>query len=568
MEKTILVVSANPKGTPELDIVKEVNSIKEGLGRRSNNSEEFDVKTIESTTYDDLRQNLLNLKQKPTIVHFCGHGAGEQGLVLQDNESNPDFVSTEALSDLFRILSKQEDNKIECVILNACFAEVQAKEISKHINYVIGMKDAIPDDLAIEFTKGFYEGLNAGYSIDTAFEVGQNCIIKKVFKQPERYREFILDEPSETAPKTKLRAHLIPKLHKNSHPVAFPRLTPSQAAGKGLSALKDLMSNPQVYAEVKAGKDKLQEACNQIKIISTYKSVHDELHNLEFECYQPIIDEERWFSDNTKMSLRNLRSYYSNLQRINGNLQETAQRKIENQPILQETDWLQDLKQAQAGLYEFIEISNEIADFCKLQPTINLLNSVLAYQPTVMDTNLNNAAKALSLASLVQSMCIIRDDIDQVKPISEQESKKIRYIQEGVKALEDLLQEYASLVIRHNEWQRIELDLRCIQSNLNQNINTLEWALSRLKTRIEKQYSDCGDEWMEEMNQLKKYEDKLNNALTMKAEISEVKEDFQAWRRQASYCFFILDKELNSFCGQLRDYIDKPLEAIIEMMTS
>jgi hypothetical protein len=568
MEKTILVVSANPKGTSDLKIDNEVKSIRKAVERRSNNSDKFVIQRLESATFDNLREDLINRHPKPTIVHFCGHGTGEQGLVLQDDEANPYLANTEALSDFFRILSQQEDHRIECVLLNACFSEVQAEEIVKHINYVIGMKDGIRDDLAIEFTKGFYDGINAGYSIIDAFELGKNAIKVKVLSKPKSYREFILDEPTETSSNTKLRADLIPKLHKNPHPVTFLPLTPGEAVGRGLSALKDLMSNPQVYAEVKAGKDKLQEACNQIKIISTYKSVHDELHNLEFECYQPIIDEERWFSDNTKMSLRNLRNYHSNLQRINGSLQEIIQRTIENQPILQETDWLQDLKQAQGELDEFIEKSNEVADFCKLQPTISLLNSVLAFQPTVMDTNLNNAAKALSLPILVQSMSNIRDDIDQVKPISEQESKKIRHFQEGVKALEDLQQKWSSLIIRHNEWQRIELDLRCIQSNLNQNINTLEWALSRLKTKIEKQYSDCGEEWMKEMKKLKKIEDKLNNTLTMKAEISEVKENFQEWRRQASYCFFILDKELNSFCGQLRDYIDKPLASIIEMMAS
>jgi FKBP-type peptidyl-prolyl cis-trans isomerase (trigger factor) len=135
-----------------------------------------------------------------------------------------------------------------------------------------------------------------------------------------------------------------------------------------------------------------------------------------------------------------------------------------------------------------------------------------------------------------------------------------------VKALEDLQEKYDSLITRHHKWQGIELELRCIQSNLNQNINDLAWSLPRLKTKIERQYSDVGEEWVEEIKKLKKFEDKLNNTLTIEVDTSNVKEDFQAWRRQASYCFFILDKELNSFCGQLRDYIDKPLASIIEMM--
>ncbi len=356
------------------------------------------------------------------------------------------------------------------------------------------------------------------------------------------------------------------------NPTDCTQLTPSQTAGKGLFALKDLMSNLEIYAEVKAGKDKLQEAWNQIKIISTYKSVHDELHDLELLCYQPIIDQEPGFSEDTKRSLRELRVYYSTLRRINDKLDQITKIKIENQPILQEADWLQDLKQAQEQLSEFIEISSEIADFCKLQPTIRLLNYVLAQQPTVMDANLHSTAKALSLPNLVQSMSNIRKNITQVQPISEQESKKIRHFQEEMKALEDLQEKYDSLITRHHEWQGIELDLRLIQSDLTHNINDLAWSLPRLKTKIEKQYSDVGEEWMKEIKKLKKCEDKLNNTLAIEVDTSKVKDDFLAWRQQAGVCFFVLDKELNSFCEQLRDYIEKPLASIasialiIEMM--
>jgi hypothetical protein len=284
-----------------------------------------------------------------------------------------------------------------------------------------------PDDLAILLSEQMDVQLGAIARGDAYNARVFNLI--KYFEADGRIEEFIRVVVKNKPPKspflTPIKEEFAAILDEN--PTDCTQLSPSQTAGKGLSALKDLMSHLEIYAEVRAGKDKLQEACNQIKIVSTYKSVHDELHNLEFECYQPIIDEEPWFSENTKMSLQNLRSYYSNLQRINGNLQEITQRKIENKPILQEVDWLQDLKQAQEQLSEFIEISNEIADFCKLQPTIRLLNSVLAQQPTVMDTNLNNAAKALSLPILVQSMSNIKENITHVQPISEQESKKIRH---------------------------------------------------------------------------------------------------------------------------------------------
>src|ERR1017187_2142745 len=56
--------------------------------------------------------------------------------------------------------------------LNACYSDLQAKEIAKHIDYVIGMNEAIDDRAAIAFAIGFYQGLGAGRTIDQAYKLG------------------------------------------------------------------------------------------------------------------------------------------------------------------------------------------------------------------------------------------------------------------------------------------------------------------------------------------------------------------------------------------------------------
>ncbi|WP_228060119.1 CHAT domain-containing protein [Plectonema radiosum] len=76
------------------------------------------------------------------------------------------------------MLPKSEKTRlcIECVILNACYSEVQATAISQYIPYVIGMNKAIGDKAAIEFVVGFYSALAAGESIDFAYKLGCNAI--------------------------------------------------------------------------------------------------------------------------------------------------------------------------------------------------------------------------------------------------------------------------------------------------------------------------------------------------------------------------------------------------------
>ena len=109
---------------------------------------------------------------QPHIVHFCGHGDGDAGLILEDAAGGIQFVSTSALSNLFELFSEQ----VECVLLNACYSEVQANAISQHINDVIGMNQAVSDRAAIEFATSFYDAIGAGKSIHFAFHLGRNAI--------------------------------------------------------------------------------------------------------------------------------------------------------------------------------------------------------------------------------------------------------------------------------------------------------------------------------------------------------------------------------------------------------
>jgi CHAT domain-containing protein len=146
--KKILVLASNPKKTSLLDLDREIRDIREGL-QRSLNRDQFVLETRGAVRPEDLRRAMLEVK--PQIVHFCGHGTGNQGLVLEDNNGNEHLASTEALSDLFRIFAEQ----VECVLLNACYSEVQADALFEHVNYVIGMNREVRDDAAIAFTVGF-----------------------------------------------------------------------------------------------------------------------------------------------------------------------------------------------------------------------------------------------------------------------------------------------------------------------------------------------------------------------------------------------------------------------------
>lgn len=169
MSKTVLILAANPKNTPRLRLDQEIREISDGL-QRAQKRDEFILKQRWAARPVDVRRDMLD--HKPKIVHFCGHGEGEEGIVFEDEKGDTKLVSADALSEFFKLFS----DKVECVFLNACYSAVQAEAIAQHIPYVIGMKKGIGDDAAIEFAVAFYDALGAGESIEFAFRLACNAI--------------------------------------------------------------------------------------------------------------------------------------------------------------------------------------------------------------------------------------------------------------------------------------------------------------------------------------------------------------------------------------------------------
>ena len=203
--KQILILASNPKGTSVLDLDREIRDIREGL-RRSPNRDDFDIEMRGAVRPIDLRRSLLEVK--PQIVHFCGHGSGEGGLVLEDDDGNAKFVENDALSRLFEVFGDQ----VECILLNTCYSEVQADALIQHINYVVGMNREIPDAAAIAFSIGFYDAIGAGRTIEDAYKLGCSAIETDLPNSQTFSRKLIPIELPEK--KTPLADYLIPVLKK------------------------------------------------------------------------------------------------------------------------------------------------------------------------------------------------------------------------------------------------------------------------------------------------------------------------------------------------------------------
>lgn len=168
-KRTILFLAANPRDTQSLDLDKEMRQITLGL-ERSKQRDSFQLVQKWAVQIDDLRRAFLD--ENPNIVHFSGHGSEAGRIILQSPMDTSQELPIQALGGFFKLFK----DSVECVLLNACYSEAQAKLIAQHIPYVIGMSDAVYDAAALAFSTAFYDAIGNGREIPFAFEMAVNTI--------------------------------------------------------------------------------------------------------------------------------------------------------------------------------------------------------------------------------------------------------------------------------------------------------------------------------------------------------------------------------------------------------
>jgi hypothetical protein len=193
----ILILAANPKDTSRLRLDEELRDIDEGL-RRSRHRDHFTLTQRLAVRPRDVQRAML--EETPQLVHFSGHGEGEEELVFENESGRAQLVSGDALARLFKLFADPASNPhpVHCVVLNGCYSAVQAEAIAEHVPYVIGMTKAIGDRAAIEFAVGFYDALGAGRPVEFAYKLG--CTAISMAGKPESATPILINKKAPSTP--------------------------------------------------------------------------------------------------------------------------------------------------------------------------------------------------------------------------------------------------------------------------------------------------------------------------------------------------------------------------------
>lgn len=162
---SVLFLSADPTNASRIRLGEELREIQERL-QLAKLRDHFVLEQRMSVRPSDISQALLDVQ--PQIVHFSGHGQSQGALCFENHGGEMHLMQPDALAALF----EQFTSEVSCVLLNACYSEIQAKAIAEHIEYVIGMNKEIDDKAAIAFATGFYQALGAGRMVKEAYKLG------------------------------------------------------------------------------------------------------------------------------------------------------------------------------------------------------------------------------------------------------------------------------------------------------------------------------------------------------------------------------------------------------------
>jgi hypothetical protein len=326
----------------------------------------------------------------------------------------------------------------------------------------------------------------------------------------------------------------------------------SRSAREGIEALIELMDHPIVQADVATFEAIFQTSCKQIDVLAYYKDLHDLLHTLQFKCYNYIIGIVR----NAKKSpddpsvWDNVFEYELTLQDIVDGLKRFAAQETTGQNMC---FWIQGLIEALNRLFR----ATENCDAQQIEAAVRPISRVLAIQPVIINTRLNEAARALPLPPLVGALTRIHNNLGrtQVRPDT------VGKFKDGVAALGKLNDKLTSLIEDHDKWQAIDVELRRIEATINLDSTELVASWSDLKEMVHPQCSGVAEPWAGLL-----FEDsqKLDDAMRAQ-DPNRIKQYFGRYRTRVSNRFYQVDLTLKGLCGKLRS-VGEPLATVLEMI--
>jgi CHAT domain-containing protein len=166
MKTKILFLAANPEALTTLDLEGELRNLELELAAVQFR-DRISLVAKHAVHADDLVRHVRG--ERPTIVHFSGHGM-TQGIVVRHDKHGHQPISGDSLRRFFA------NRGVVLVVLNSCASQPQIEAMSDSVPMIIGTSGALDDEAARRFTAAFYRTLGNGNTVAEAFRDGKDTV--------------------------------------------------------------------------------------------------------------------------------------------------------------------------------------------------------------------------------------------------------------------------------------------------------------------------------------------------------------------------------------------------------
>jgi hypothetical protein len=320
----------------------------------------------------------------------------------------------------------------------------------------------------------------------------------------------------------------------------------------GLDRVQQLRGNEHIGSEINECvrlSQNLNELAYDLKVLQTYKNLHDTLQKIQVE-YDSIVDEVRRLRDGgaDRSGARLLKSLIGKISRF-------CQEASDAADVLDrikagsgvERSWIRDV----TSTLENLEKAIQRLDKDDARSSVLTLRRILGQEPARVNSVIYATAERLTLNNLVQFLSKVAS-LPWLLPLEEKDIALSRL------RLAGLVGELGGLVAVHNRWQGIEKELWELDKEIEATPNPTQDFRLLLKL-AEKKISllwRCNPtaEWVTLMSNV--YQD-LNALLQNPSENHDaVLDKYQEFRGQAFDQFFQVDHSLKKFCSQIVQFSD------------
>lgn len=312
----------------------------------------------------------------------------------------------------------------------------------------------------------------------------------------------------------------------------------------------ELMEFPPVNEAVQAYRSQLERSRQRILLLSNYKKVHEQLHNVQVQCYLLIYREIKRFPKQS-IDWEVLAIYKDNLANIIGKLREIADEESFSVP---ERAWIEELIRDLDSSHAVLDEAIQKKDPPELQKARGLLSRVLSLQPSYISKSLTRLVGEVELAGLKAALENVRK---QLSGYPAPDPQALSQVSDGITALGRLDQTLNHAINNHDDWQVLDSYMRPIVDDLERNsLQQLEWFWPDVERQAVKIYGQSSDPWAVELRRGARALDEARRQAavpgTNPTQATEtVAEAFVKYRGLARQQFYEVDDDLLKHCTKV-----------------